>query len=301
MSKSSSKALPSRLVVVIYGPPLPGRAALVRALERHLPDVRRLLVPPSGFPADRVIALQRSGKTPMVEGDLATARERVEAVRRIVASGTLPLLVEWRCEEQEAHREVYRRYATLPHRYADRWWTLWEADRVRREPSGDEVRGSAHITVEAGKPIGQHVEAVVWALGMTGVRPPSRPPPRRVLVVDDEDSERTLLAETLALLGCQVFAAANATEALTIFAREALDLVITDQLMPHITGTELAAELARRRPDVYIALLTGYAEETIDEALRIAGVDLLLAKPASGSDLLRMLDDLTGKRPTADS
>ncbi len=68
--------------------------------------------------------------------------------------------------------------------------------------------------------------------------------------------------------------------------------MISDQQMPELTGVELAAELSRLRPDVRIALLTGYAEETVDVALVTEGVDLLLAKPVSGSDLVRLLEEL---------
>ncbi len=68
-------------------------------------------------------------------------------------------------------------------------------------------------------------------------------------------------AEMLAELGHQVLEANSGKEALAIMEREAhVDLVITDQAMPHMSGAQLAKELRARWPDLAIVVATGYAE-----------------------------------------
>jgi CheY-like chemotaxis protein len=78
--------------------------------------------------------------------------------------------------------------------------------------------------------------------------------------------------------GHTVYGAASGREALALFAREPVDLVITDLGMPGMTGLALAAELKRQRP-VPIVLLTGWADELARDA--IPNVDVVLAKPFS--------------------
>jgi len=83
----------------------------------------------------------------------------------------------------------------------------------------------------------------------------------RILAVDDD---ALVLMNTVALLedlGHQVAEASSGREALRIMGEDAaFDLVITDQAMPHMTGSQLIAELSGRWPDIPIILATGYAE-----------------------------------------
>ncbi|MBI2736372.1 MAG: PAS domain S-box protein [Rhodospirillales bacterium] len=86
-------------------------------------------------------------------------------------------------------------------------------------------------------------------------------PPLTILAVDDD---ALVLANTRAMLedlGHTVVVAYSGEQALDRFERApAIDLVITDQAMPRMTGTELAKKIAALRPDVPIILATGYAE-----------------------------------------
>lgn len=287
------------MVVIVFGPPIAGRSALARALERHLPDGRRVRAPRGQIARERIAEALGAGSIAIVEADLATAAERAEAMRAVRELGAAPLFVSWTCDPTEVRREVYRRYASTPRRFADHWYEVWQDDVARREPAGDEVPPTALVTVAARGSILDHVVRVAAQLGLPGAVPSAAPPARRVLVVDDESEARALMAETLQSLGCRVHAAADAKQALEIAEEEVLDLVITDQVMPGRSGIELAAELAQRYPDLHIALLTGHAEETVDDAVRTAGVELLLAKPAHASDLIRLLDELAD-RPEAE-
>jgi CheY-like chemotaxis protein len=63
--------------------------------------------------------------------------------------------------------------------------------------------------------------------------------------------------------------------------------------MPGVSGLELARTLARRHPEIHVALLTGYADEIAERAFDADGVELLLSKPTRAGDLVRLLDELT--------
>ena len=92
---------------------------------------------------------------------------------------------------------------------------------------------------------------------------------RRILVVDDDELVLRGLSGILSRLGHEVHRAASGAAALRVLARhDEIDLLVTDQLMPGMTGAELAAAVRRRRPELPIILATGYAElEGVDESL----------------------------------
>ncbi|MBI4510902.1 MAG: response regulator [Deltaproteobacteria bacterium] len=285
-------------VVVVFGPPLPGRAALARALEHRLPGARRFYAPEGKVPPEPISEAMGSGELPIVEGNFRTAHERLEARAFLEQAGARPVFVAWLCDANEAKREVYRRYAGMPTRYADHLWARWEEDMASRQPLGHEIPPAALVGVGARGSILDHVVRVAAALGLPEVLPERRPPPRRVLVVDDDPDELELMAEVLESNACRVFRASSAEEALAVAGSESLDLVISDQQMPGAKGTDLAAELSRHRPDIRVALVTGYAEETVDMAVNAPGVSVLLAKPFKGSDLIRLIDELADRPVT---
>jgi PAS domain S-box-containing protein len=92
----------------------------------------------------------------------------------------------------------------------------------------------------------------------------ARLPPRQqgiVLLVDDEALVRASTAQMLQDIGFSVIEAASAEEALEkIDQGLAFDLLVTDHLMPGMTGADLAGEIARRRLDVATVIVSGYAE-----------------------------------------
>ena len=92
---------------------------------------------------------------------------------------------------------------------------------------------------------------------------------RRILVVDDDELVLRGLAGILSRLGHEVHRAASGASALEALARhDEIDLLVTDQLMPGMTGAELAAAVRERRPGLPVILATGYAElEGVDESL----------------------------------
>jgi signal transduction histidine kinase/CheY-like chemotaxis protein len=86
-----------------------------------------------------------------------------------------------------------------------------------------------------------------------------------ILVVEDDPRVSRATVAALEELGYHPYPCASGKEALAILKREPnLALVVTDVMMPEMTGTELAAEVKRRRPDMRILFVTGYVGEAGD-------------------------------------
>lgn len=88
---------------------------------------------------------------------------------------------------------------------------------------------------------------------------------RQILVVDDEASMRRILEIMLQKVGHKVLSAANGVEALTLFKRETIDLVITDLRMPEMDGLELLRRIREVDPDLPVIVITAHG--TIDTAV----------------------------------
>ncbi len=102
-----------------------------------------------------------------------------------------------------------------------------------------------------------------------------------ILFVDDEEDIVKMRSRMLEYLGYRVFSAGSGQEALEIFRREkgVIDLVITDQTMPEMTGLMLAEEIGKIDNRIPIVLCSGYSEAvTTDEANRV-GIRRFFAKP----------------------
>jgi CheY-like chemotaxis protein len=79
----------------------------------------------------------------------------------------------------------------------------------------------------------------------------------RILIVDDEAAVRALLGDLVCGQGHCADLAANGPEALRMFDPDAHDVVLTDLLMPGMTGLELIEAILRRRADTPIIMITG--------------------------------------------
>ena len=122
----------------------------------------------------------------------------------------------------------------------------------------------------------------------------------RVLVVDDENLVREMLAQTLENAGFTVLLAADGTEALALLtAGEVVDVLVTDLSMPGIDGLAVIRTAQERHPDLPAVLLTGYAAE--DSAViaiggAITGAFSLLRKPIRAHDLVDRIQTLLAAR-----
>jgi two-component system cell cycle sensor histidine kinase/response regulator CckA len=122
-----------------------------------------------------------------------------------------------------------------------------------------------------------------------------------IVVVEDEPGVRSLVGRVLERAGHQVLAFADGASADDTLADPAVavDLLITDLVMPGPNGIEVARRARRARPDLPILLMSGYASD----ALRAEGIDEasieLLAKPFTASELLeRVAGRLASRSPS---
>lgn len=109
--------------------------------------------------------------------------------------------------------------------------------------------------------------------------------PKRILVIDDDDSLRRVVEYNLAEDGHRVITAADGSGGLEAFQHESVDLVLTDIRMPQMEGIELLTRLKAMQPDLPVIILTAFG--TIDsavEAMRLGAFDYL-TKPFSRDQL----------------
>jgi signal transduction histidine kinase/CheY-like chemotaxis protein len=108
-----------------------------------------------------------------------------------------------------------------------------------------------------------------------------------VMIVDDEKPLVALAEETLAELGYEPIGFSSSVAALEAFraAPQRFDIVLTDETMPELIGTDLARELRLLRPDIPIVLMSGYSGAQMHERARAAGIREVLHKPLQSRDI----------------
>jgi len=155
-----------------------------------------------------------------------------------------------------------------------------------------ELGGEIHLTSELGT--GTTFTVVLPRLGGDEAVAPGPPPPpapsghETVLVVEDQPELRDLIQILLVEAGYHVLAAADPDEALALGSAPGVtvDLLLTDVVMPEMSGPDLAAELRRRRPEVEVLFMSGY----FGDALARYGLDEttaeVVAKPFRPDALL---------------
>ena len=128
--------------------------------------------------------------------------------------------------------------------------------------------------------------------------PASHRSPLVILAVDDDALVLLNTAGMLEDLGHIVFQATSGEAALKILRKEgSIDLVITDQAMPKMVGTQLAKIIRNEWPEIPVILATGYAEIPPEEETGLPK----LSKPFLEGDLVAALAGIKSKRPKADS
>ncbi|HVX41490.1 MAG TPA: PAS domain S-box protein [Gemmatimonadaceae bacterium] len=118
-----------------------------------------------------------------------------------------------------------------------------------------------------------------------------------VLVAEDNEGVRALTVRVLADAGYQVLEACDGLEALEVLRglREPIDMLISDVMMPRMSGTELAAQFQRLQPGSPILLMSGYMDE---ESVRRSFADpsAVLPKPFSPEVLLARVEEAIGAK-----
>lgn len=109
----------------------------------------------------------------------------------------------------------------------------------------------------------------------------------KILIVDDERSIRITLSEFLKKAGFTVFSAADANEALEILLSNDIDVVVTDIIMPKVSGIELISRIRTHSEIIQILIMTG--EPTVDTAVKAVreGANDYLSKPVARDVLIK--------------
>ncbi|MFZ7110148.1 MAG: ATP-binding protein [Desulfatiglandales bacterium] len=113
----------------------------------------------------------------------------------------------------------------------------------------------------------------------------------RILLVDDEAALVDITGRNLKNLGYDVKVRTSSVEALELFRNQPdrFDLIITDQSMPNMTGSDLALEITSIRPDIPIILCTGFSEFATDSQAQEFGIRRILKKPMVRHELARVV------------
>ena len=107
----------------------------------------------------------------------------------------------------------------------------------------------------------------------------------RVLLVEDNPQVRDFAEGLLADLGCNVVSTQTAEDALQKLASDRIDLILSDVVMPGLSGVELAQKVQEIYPEVPILLATGYSDEIVDRGSEFS----VLLKPFGAADLSKAI------------
>src|SRR5205085_6078691 len=112
-----------------------------------------------------------------------------------------------------------------------------------------------------------------------------------ILVIEDQEELRRFVSDILGRHGYRVLEAPTPTEAIALASREGelIDLLVTDVVMPDMSGPETARLLRERQRTMPILYMTGYPREALDSN---APAGDLLQKPFTSADLLRRIRTL---------
>ncbi|MCC6446504.1 MAG: response regulator [Armatimonadetes bacterium] len=109
--------------------------------------------------------------------------------------------------------------------------------------------------------------------------------PVRVLVVDDKESIRSLIGEALVKQDYYVAAVAHGREAIDLLSVQSFDIVLTDLMMPTMSGVELVPEMIRDHPEMPVVVITGFGDVRTTHELMDMGASDFIMKPFRLSEL----------------
>jgi two-component system cell cycle sensor histidine kinase/response regulator CckA len=114
----------------------------------------------------------------------------------------------------------------------------------------------------------------------------------RILIVDDEPAIRQFFDWALSDAGHAVASAGSAEEALSLPGE--FDLLLTDVMMPRVTGDELARRMRLRDPNLKVLYVTAYSDHLFDAKVALWNGEAYLDKPATAESLVEAVADLLG-------
>ena len=161
--------------------------------------------------------------------------------------------------------------------------------------------GFATIDSEPGKGTSVRLHFPAVAAPADVVVPEVDDPPagaRVALLAEDEDLVRDLVRSVLKREGYRVHASRNGIEALEHLDRieGPIDLLVTDLVMPRMSGRELADRVVEKQPNVQVVFISGYSEESADLGRRTRPGSAFVSKPFSPSELVEAVRAIAGGR-----
>jgi two-component system cell cycle sensor histidine kinase/response regulator CckA len=123
-----------------------------------------------------------------------------------------------------------------------------------------------------------------------------------ILLVEDEEGVRSVLSELLTGLGYTVIQAGNGVEAVRIATSHTgpIDLVVTDMVMPEMSGQELGRSLAKLRPDLRILYMSAFASNIYAPSALANALADFISKPFDLEDFVVKVRELMAAPPRAD-
>ncbi len=118
-----------------------------------------------------------------------------------------------------------------------------------------------------------------------------------ILAIDDEHNIRDLLKYTLEPHDMEVITAENGKAAITILEQEDIDVIVTDLLMPSMTGLALIRELKKRKSVIPIIIITAYSSSDMVQEIVKEGVFRLIEKPLDFEVLVPIIRSALESKP----
>jgi CheY-like chemotaxis protein len=136
---------------------------------------------------------------------------------------------------------------------------------------------------------------------MSATTLPGTPAARTILLVEDEDSVRQVTRYVLESAGYLVLEANNPEQAISIFRRfqGAINLLLTDVVMPNISGAELAVRLKEIHPGFTTMFMSGYPRSAGLSQYKFGPPDFFIQKPFSTAMLLSRVAEALSLPPSA--
>jgi signal transduction histidine kinase/ActR/RegA family two-component response regulator len=325
LAANRARALVARILA--FSRPGMGSAEPLR-LERILTEVRNLSA--AALPGAVSVQLQLPPEPLVVEGDAAQLHQMfanlvTNAVQAVGESGSVQLRAarvliadERLCTVGRLHRGAYARVDVadtgigIEPAQVERIFDPFFTTKRVGEGTGlglSLVHGIVldhDAALEVESHAGNGTTFSVF-LPLSNAPPPPEPPPpaicagqgETVLLVDDEESLVRLGEEVLAALGYEPVGCVGAAEALALFEAtpQRFDAVLSDAIMPAMSGTELLARLRALRPDLPTLLVSGYGGPDLHAQAAAAGVQSVLSKPLQSAELAAALATaLQGRR-----
>ena len=122
----------------------------------------------------------------------------------------------------------------------------------------------------------------------------------RILIVDDEPSIRQFLAKVFVEAGYEVVEAGNGNEAILAANRGAVDVLITDLVMPDKDGLELIRYFRKNLRNVIVIAMSGAdLKDTYLNSGRLLGAHEIIEKPLKSADIVQRVADLLARKALA--